>query len=40
MGKFPPPLMTVGTVAIPVIVTLFVIVGSGNPSLMTSVTES
>ena len=38
-GRVPPPLMTVGTVATPVIATLFVIVGNGSPSVMTLVTE-
>jgi hypothetical protein len=37
MGNVPPPLMTVGPVALPVIATLFVIVGNGKPSVMTFV---
>jgi len=35
----PPPLITVGTVAFPVIATLCVMVGKGSPSVMAFVTE-
>jgi len=37
-GMMPPPLMTVGTVAPPMIATLLVIAGNCNPSVMTFVT--
>jgi hypothetical protein len=40
IGQDPPPLMTVGTSARPVIATLFVIVGNCNPSVMVFVTEN
>ena len=33
-GKAPPPLITVGTVAPPMMATLFVIVGNANPSVI------
>jgi hypothetical protein len=36
--KTPPPLMTAGVLAAPMIVRLFEIVGNGDPSVMTFVT--
>ena len=38
-GSVPPPLMTVGEVATPVIATLFVMTGSASPKVMTPLTE-